>query len=104
MAEKGSDRYHDIQVFKGLQRPLELLGLQGRYVWWGVGSGGGGLLSLMIGAIVFGFLIGLILFTVIVGTGTIMILVKQRHGLHTKHVDKGIFVYYRTNDRFGGIY
>ena len=76
MAEKGSDNYRDIQVFKGLQRPLELFGLQGRYVWWGVGSGGGGLLSLMIGAIVFGFLVGLILFTVIVGTGTIMILLK----------------------------
>ena len=42
MAEKGSDNYRDIQVFKGLQRPLELFGLQGRYVWWGVGSGGGG--------------------------------------------------------------
>ena len=104
MAEKGSDNYRDIQVFKGLQRPLELFGLQGRYVWWGVGSGGGGLLSLMIGAIVFGFLVGLILFTVIVGTGTIMILLKQRHGLHSKRIDKGVFVYYRTNDRFGGIY
>ena len=27
-------RYPDYPLFKGLQRPLELMGLQGRYIYW----------------------------------------------------------------------
>ena len=32
---KGKDeRYPDYPLFKGLQRPLEFLGIQGRYIYW----------------------------------------------------------------------
>ena len=27
-------RYPDYPLFKGLQRPLEVMGLQGRYIYW----------------------------------------------------------------------
>lgn len=104
MAENTQNGYPDIPVYKGLQRPLEVLGLQGRYVWWGAGALFGSVIGFLICSILFGFIAALVVFTVIAGTGTVMIMVKQRHGLHSKHIDKGIFVYYRTNDRFGGTY
>ena len=28
------ERYPDYPLFKGLQRPLEFLGIQGRYIYW----------------------------------------------------------------------
>ena len=32
---KGRDeRYPDYPLFKGLQRPLEFMGIQGRYIYW----------------------------------------------------------------------
>ena len=31
-------RYPDYPLFKGLQRPLELMGLQGRYIYWAAGD------------------------------------------------------------------
>lgn len=32
---KGSEEYYpDYPLFKGLQQPLELMGLQGRYIYW----------------------------------------------------------------------
>ena len=32
---KGKDeRYPDYPLFKGLQRPLEFMGIQGRYIYW----------------------------------------------------------------------
>ena len=34
-------RYPDYPLFKGLQRPLELMGLQGRYIYWAAGVAGG---------------------------------------------------------------
>ena len=94
MAENTTDGYRDIPVYKGLQRPLEIFGLQGRYVWWGAGSLFGSVIGFLIGSIVFGFVVALVVFTVIAGTGTVSILVKQRYGLHSKHIDKGIFVLY----------
>lgn len=54
----------EYQMFKGLQRPLEFLGLQGRYITWAAITAGVG-----------------------------MIMVKQRRGLYSKKTDKGIFIY-----------
>ena len=28
------ERYPDYPLFKGMQRPLEFLGIQGRYIYW----------------------------------------------------------------------
>ena len=35
----------DYQVFKGLQRPLEFLGFQGRYIYWAAGTAGGAIVA-----------------------------------------------------------
>ena len=39
-------RYPDYPLFKGLQRPLELMGLQGRYIYWAAGVAGGAIVAL----------------------------------------------------------
>ena len=40
------ERYPDYPLFKGLQRPLEMMGLQGRYIYWAAAAAGGGLCRL----------------------------------------------------------
>ena len=79
--------YPDYPVFKGLQKPLEFLGLRGRYIVWAACTVGGGLLSFLIGYVVFGFLIALVLLT---------IFVKQHKGLHSKKSPKGIYIFCRS--------
>ena len=75
MAEERVD-YPDYPVFKGLQKPLEFLGL-----------------SFLIGYIVFGFLVGLVLITSILGFGGAMTFIKQHKGLHSKKSPTGIFIF-----------
>ncbi|MCI7309340.1 MAG: DUF4133 domain-containing protein [Prevotella sp.] len=92
MATVKSD-YPDYPVFKGLQKPLEFLGLRGRYIVWAAITVGGGLLSFMFGYMIFGFLISLTLMTAILSVGGVLIFVKQHKGLHTKKVSKGIYIF-----------
>ena len=80
-------------MFKGLQRPLEFLGLQGRYITWAAITAGVGLLGFMLVYVLVGFLVGLGFAVIAISTGIGLIMVKQRKGLHTKKSDKGIFVY-----------
>ena len=94
-----SESHYDYPVFKGLQRPLEFMGLQGRYIYWAAGTAGGAILGFIIGYIAVGFLLGLTITTVALGVGGVLIFVKQRQGLHSKHVDKGIFIYLRSHHR-----
>ena len=58
------EHYPDYPLFKGLQRPLEFMGIQGRYIYWAAATIG----------------VGLILF-------------KQRKGLHSKLQERGVFIY-----------
>lgn len=92
MANDIQDQHPDYPVFKGLQKPLEFLGLRGRYIYWAAGAVGGGIISFFAGYIIFGFLTGLGLFTAIIGFGGSMIFVKQHKGLHSKSAPKGIFI------------
>jgi len=88
----GTD-YVSYPMFKGLQRPLEFMGVQGRYIYWAAGSAGGGVIGFILGYCIFGFLVGLAALLVILLVGASLIFVKQRKGLHTKKTDKGIFIY-----------
>ena len=80
-------RYPDYPLFKGLQRPLEVMGLQGRYIYWAAGTAGGAAYCLA------GFVAGLAALTVILSVGIVLIIFKQRKGLHSKRTDRGVFVY-----------
>lgn len=88
----GTD-YVSYPMFKGLQRPLEFMGVQGRYIYWAAATAGGGVLSFILGYCIFGFLVGLTALVTILVVGGSLIFVKQRMGLHTKKTDKGIFIY-----------
>ena len=86
-------RYPDYPVFKGLQRPLELMGIQGRYIYWAAGTAGGAIVGFIAAYCLLGFVAGLIALTAILSAGISLIIVKQRQGLHSKRIDKGVFVY-----------
>ena len=91
--EQEHDSCKEFPVFKGLQRPLEFLGFQGRYIVWAALTAGGSILSFFICFISFGFLVALIVVTSILAFGSVMIFLKQRKGLHSKKEEKGIFIF-----------
>ena len=79
MESKGTDtRYPDYPLFRGLQRPLEFMGLQGRYIYWAAGAVGGAILGFIIAYIIAGFVAGLVALVIAVCVGAGMILLKQR--------------------------
>ena len=79
-------------MFKGLQRPLEFLGLQGRYIVWAA-TAGISLLGFIITYTLLGFMVGLIVLVIAVSTGVGIIMIKQRKGLYSKKNPKGVFIY-----------
>ena len=83
-------------MFKGLQRPLEFMGIQGRYIYWGAGTVGGAIVGFIAAYCLSGFLAGLVVLVVSLGGGAALILMKQRKGLHSKKNEKGVFVYARS--------
>lgn len=94
MESAGKDtRYPDYPLFRGLQRPLEFMGLQGRYIYWAAGAVGGAILGFIIAYCIAGFVAGLIVLVAFVVTGAALVLFKQRRGLNSKKVYRGVFVY-----------
>lgn len=81
------------QMFTGLQRPLEFMGLQGRYITWAAITAGVGILGFMLVYALVGFIIALVFTVVSLSIGIGLIMIKQRRGLYTKKTDKGIFIY-----------
>ncbi|PWL61550.1 MAG: DUF4133 domain-containing protein [Bacteroidales bacterium] len=87
------ERYPDYPLFKGLQRPLEMMGLQGRYIYWAAGAAGGAIAGFIIAYCLLGFVIGLVVLAAVLSTGVVLIILKQRKGLHSKKNDRGVYVY-----------
>ena len=71
-------------MFKGLQRPLEFMGLQGRYITWAAITAGVGILGFMLVYALTGFLLALAFSAVSISTGIGLIMVRQRRGLYSK--------------------
>lgn len=90
MAESPDIEY---QMFKGLQKPLEFLGLQGRYIIWAAITAGICIVGFIIVYTLANFLFALIFLVIAASTGIGLIIIKQRKGLYTKKNLKGIFVY-----------
>ena len=53
-------RYPDYPLFKGLQKPLEFMGIQGRYIYWAAGAIGGAIVGFILAYCLIGFIAGLI--------------------------------------------
>ena len=88
-----TDNYTDYPMFKGLQRPLEFMGLQGRYITWAAITASVGILGFMLVYALTSFIIGLAFAVLSISAGVGLIMVKQRRGLHSKKTDKGVFIY-----------
>ena len=91
--KKNDKRYPDYPLFRGLQRPLEFMGLQGRYIYWAAGTAGGAILGFIIAYCIIGFVAGLITLVASVSIGAALVLYKQKKGLHTKKEDKGVYIF-----------
>lgn len=90
---------HQIPMYKGLQQPLEIMGLQGRYIIWAAATAGIALTGSFVMFILSNFLVTLIFCIITVLIGTVLIMVKSRKGLHTKHEYHGIYVFYLLHDK-----
>lgn len=88
-----NNEYVSYPMFKGLQKPLEFMGIQGRYITWAACAVGGAILGFIIVYCIFGFVAGLIVLAVSLCTGAGLIFFKQKKELHTKKEDHGVFIY-----------
>ena len=80
-------------VFKGLQKPLEFMGIRGRFLTLAAAAIGVSFVIFIAFSIVLGKLAGFIAMLVTAVVGLAVIYVKQRGGLHNKKRSKGIYVY-----------
>ena len=67
--------------------------MQGRYIYWAAGVAGGAIVGFIIAYCLVGFVAGLVLLVLAVAVGGVLIVMKQRKGLHSKKSDNGIFIY-----------
>ena len=80
-------------VFKGLQKPLEFMGIRGRFLTLAALAIGVSFVGFILFSIVLGKLAGFVAMLVMAVIGLVTIFVNQRGGLHNKRRDKGIFIY-----------
>lgn len=83
----------EYQMFKGLQKPLEFLGLQGRYIVWAAITAGTCILGFIAVYALISFLFALIFLVISASTGIGLIMIKQKKGLYSKKNLKGIFIF-----------
>lgn len=79
--EEQEIRYPDYPLFKGLQKPLEFMGIQGRYIYWAAATAGGAIIGFIVTYCLMGIIAGLIVLVVAITTGAGLIMFKQRKGI-----------------------
>lgn len=87
--------YNGYPVFKGLQKPLEFMGIRGRFLTLAACAIGASFIGFIIFSIILGKLAGFIGMIAIAAVGLLTIYIKQRGGLHNKKRHKGIYFYYK---------
>ena len=86
------NRFPGFPVLKGLQQPLEFMGIQGRYIYWAAAAVGGAIVGFIIAYCIAGFVAGLVVLLLALGVGAAFVFTRQRKGLHTKREDSGVFI------------
>lgn len=79
-------------VFKGLQKPLEFMGIRGRFLTLAAAIGVS-FVGFIGFSIALGKVAGFIAMMVMALVGLITIYIKQRGGLHNKKRARGIYIY-----------
>lgn len=87
-------------VFKGLQKPLEFMGIRGRFLTLAALAIGVSFVGFILFSIVLGKLAGFVAMLTMAAIGLVIIFVKQRGGLHNKRRDNGIFIYNKLRSDF----
>lgn len=80
-------------VFKGLQKPLEFMGIRGRFLTLAAAAIGVSFVVFIGFSIALGKVAGFIAMMVMALVGLITIYIKQRGGLHNKKRSRGIYIY-----------
>lgn len=91
--EENKSNQDGFPVFKGLQKPLEFMGIRGRFLTLAAVAIGVSFVGFIAFSIVLGKLAGFIAMLVMATAGLATIFVKQRGGLHSKKRAKGIYIY-----------
>lgn len=91
--EENKSNQDGFPVFKGLQKPLEFMGIRGRFLTLAAVAIGVSFVGFIVFSIALGKLAGFIAMLVMAAAGLATIFVKQRRGLHNKKRAKGIYVY-----------
>lgn len=91
--EENKSNQDGFPVFKGLQKPLEFMGIRGRFLTLAAVAIGVSFVGFIVFSIALGKLAGFIAMLVMAAAGLATIFVKQRGGLHSKKRAKGIYVY-----------
>lgn len=86
-------------VFKGLQKPLEFMGIRGRFLTLAAAAIGVSFVGFIVFSIALGKLAGFIAMLVIAAVGLVTIYIKQRGGLHNKRHDTGVIIYHNIFKR-----
>lgn len=81
-------------IYKGIQKPLEFMGIRGRFLTFAAIAIGVSFLGFILFSIILGKLAGFIAMIVLALVGLATIYIRQRNGLHAKHRDKGIYIYH----------
>lgn len=82
-------------VYKGLQMPIEFMGIRGRFLVFAAMGIGGSFISFLIVSLIFNQLVGFIVMVGCIITSLLSIYIKQKQGLHSKEICKNILVYHK---------
>lgn len=91
--EENKSNQDGFPVFKGLQKPLEFMGIRGRFLTLAAVAIGVSFVGFIVFSIALGKLAGFIAMLVMAAAGLATIFVKLRGGLHNKKRAKGIYIY-----------
>ena len=86
-------------VFKGLQKPLEFLGIRGRFLTIAAATVGGAFLGFFALNALLGQVTAFIMTLCAIAVGLVTIYVKQKTGLHSKRRDRDIYIYHNLFKR-----
>lgn len=91
--------FNGFPVFKGLQKPLEFMGIRGRFLTLAACAIGASFIGFILFSIILGKLAGFIAMVIIAAVSLLGIFIKQRGGLHNKKRYYGIYFFYKMYDR-----
>lgn len=80
-------------IYTGLQKPLEFMGIRGRFLTLAAAAIGLSFFGYIIASLIIGKLAGFVTMLLMAVVGLVTIYVKQRGGLHNKKREQSIIIY-----------